>query len=108
MKCERSGCSTEFDRDDANEPVPSLGLAGDDEPHAIMCDDCTLATLILAYSREEHPYVDIGLYSEVVFYARQLAAASLDDDALDTLGFESVTDVVQEPTATDDTTENDD
>lgn len=71
MNCAR--CDTALDRDELNEPV----LYDGDEQ--ILCDTCTLSTLILLYTRAEPPYVDVGLYQEVVFYARQLAAASVPD-----------------------------
>jgi hypothetical protein len=66
-------CDTDLDRDEIGEPFPVDG------EERMLCDPCNLATRILAYSRADPPYVDIGLYSEVVFYARQLAAETIDD-----------------------------
>ncbi len=71
MDCPR--CSAELDRDALNEPVLYEG------EEQILCDTCTLSTLILLYTRPDPPYVDVGLYQEVVFYARQLAAESVPD-----------------------------
>lgn len=72
MECPR--CSTTLNRDDLNEPVLYEG------EQQVLCDTCTLSTLILQYTRPDAPYVDVGLYQEVVFYARQLAAASVPDE----------------------------
>lgn len=71
LACAR--CGDGLDRDDLNEPVL---YEGDQQT---LCDPCTLATYILLYSRPEPPFVDIGLYQEVVFYARQLAALHVPD-----------------------------
>lgn len=71
MDCPR--CESELDRDSLNEPILYEGT------EQILCDTCTLATLILQYTHADPPYVDIGLYQEVVFYARQLAAESVPD-----------------------------
>lgn len=50
-----------------------------------VCTECLLAAKVLAYSRPSPPFVDIGLYQEVVFYARQLAAFHYDREPVDVL-----------------------
>lgn len=42
--------------------------------HVVMCDSHNAAARILAYTRSAPPYVDIGLYQEVTYYSRSLAA----------------------------------
>lgn len=66
-------CETSLDRDDLNEPLLFQG------EERFMCDPCNLATRVLLYTRPEPPFVDVGLYQEVVFYARQLAAETVPD-----------------------------
>lgn len=44
----------------------------------VMCDHHHVAARILAYTRSEPPYVDIGLYQECTYYARALAAETFD------------------------------
>ena len=68
--------------DGLNEPFP-LFVPGEDNSHngeLELCDGCHLAARILAYTREEPPFVDVGLYQEVTFYARQLATVQVGGD----------------------------
>lgn len=66
-------CGDELDRDQLDEPVHFDG------GERFMCDPCNLSTRILLYSRPDPPFVDVGLYQEVVFYARQLAAETIPE-----------------------------
>jgi len=45
-----------------------------------LCEKHWLAAYFLAMTREEPPFVDVGLYQEATFYGRQLAATTLDKD----------------------------
>lgn len=64
--------------DGLNDPFPVFVPGGENhhgpDGDLALCDRCCLAARILAYTREEAPFVDVGLYQEVTFYARQLAA----------------------------------
>jgi len=71
LKCYR--CEEDLDRDDLSEPLLFDG------EERFMCDPCNLATRVLLYTRADPPFVDVGLYQEVVFYARQLAATTVPD-----------------------------
>lgn len=66
-------CGTDLDREDLDEPVHFDG------GERFMCDPCNLSTRILLYTRPDPPFVDVGLYQEVVFYARQLAAETVPE-----------------------------
>lgn len=48
--------------------------------HRDLCEKHWLAVYFLAMTREEPPFVDVGLYQEATFYGRQLAAATLDEE----------------------------
>lgn len=52
----------------------------DEEGAMVMCDQHHVASRILAYTRREPPYVDVGLYQEVTYYSRALAAVAFDID----------------------------
>lgn len=79
-ECEIDGCerpiSDVFEDDEQGFPV----TVGDVNGHFKMCDEHNVAARVLGYSREEPPYCDLGLYKEIVFYARQLAALYIDPD----------------------------
>lgn len=66
-------CAAPLDREDLSEPLHFDG------GERFMCDPCNLATRILLYTRPDPPFVDVGLYQEVVFYARQLAATAVPE-----------------------------
>lgn len=74
-------CQTE-QPDGLNEPFPVFvpGKPNDHADRLSLCDGCHLAAKVLAYTRAEPPFVDVGLYQEVTFYARQLATAQLGGD----------------------------
>lgn len=91
-ECEIPGC------EESVESFPEPFLLPPGIPHrgdraAIMCDRHHVSARILAYSRKERPYVDIGLYQEVVFYARQLAG--------EVLGISDPTELVEQPSNDD-------
>lgn len=83
-RCEIPGCDRPVsmvpDIEDGEEQPLEFPIAvGDLSGRYALCDECSVAARILGYTRSEPPYVDIGLYQEVVFYARQLAAYHLID-----------------------------
>lgn len=45
-----------------------------------LCEKHWIAVYFLSMTREEHPFVDVGLYQEATFYGRQLAALTLDKE----------------------------
>lgn len=62
-------CGDTIDHD--QEPLAYEGERRD------LCEKHWLAAYFLAMTREEPPFVDVGLYQEATFYGRQLAAATL-------------------------------
>lgn len=74
-------CAAEQE-DGLNEPFPVHvpGVKNGHSDHLELCDRCCLAARVLAYTRPEPPFVDVGLYQEVTFYARQLAAIEMGGD----------------------------
>lgn len=72
IECYR--CETEVARENLNDSLLYDGEVRN------LCDSCWLATRIMQLTRSKPPYVDVGLYHEVAFYARQLAAITIDDD----------------------------
>lgn len=66
-------CAEPLAREDLSEPLSFEG------EQRFMCDACNLATRVLLHTRPDPPFVDVGLYQEVVFYARQLAARTVPD-----------------------------
>ena len=50
----------------------------DETGRMVMCDWHHVAARILTYTREDPPFVDVGLYQEVCYYARALAAETFD------------------------------
>lgn len=78
--CELRDCSREVNNFPEKLPVPKqLESTGE----KIMCDRHHVASRIMLYTQEDHPYVDIGLYQEVTFYSRSLAAEELGISAED-------------------------
>lgn len=55
----------------------------DSEGRMVMCDQHHVAARILTYTRPEPPYVDVGLYKEVTYYSRALAAVAFDLEPTD-------------------------
>ena len=77
--CEIAGCEEAVESfDDAFLVPPDVEHDGDhDQPnHAQMCDEHHVAARIYAYTREDPPWVDVGLYQEVTYYSRALAATT--------------------------------
>lgn len=72
-------CGVELDADEMMEPML---FEGDER---FMCEEHWLATKFLMMTREEPPFVDVGLYQEAVFYARQLAFCSLGKNPSDAI-----------------------
>lgn len=64
--CEVEDCDASIDNFPEEFPSPDGRL--------VMCDHHHVAARILAYTFEDHPYVDVGLYPEVSYYSRSLAA----------------------------------
>jgi len=90
--CELQDCSREVDNFSEKFPVPKqLESTG----RKVMCDRHHVASRIMVYTREDHPYVDIGLYQEVTFYSRSLAAEELGISAKDAVN-QPETDTEQE------------
>ena len=74
-ECEILDCTDDVENFPEPFPVPPE-LSDDhlDDGRAVMCDHHHVAARILAYTRAEPPYVDVGLYQEVTYYSRALAA----------------------------------
>lgn len=84
--CEIVGCEDEVES--FEEPFltpPGVEHGGDhDQPnYARMCDEHHVAARIYAYTREDPPWVDVGLYQEATYYGRALAAATFDLDPME-------------------------
>lgn len=72
-ECEIAGCTDTVENFPEPFPTPpEINHRGDG--NAVMCDHHHVAARILAYTREDPPYVDVGLYQEVTYYSRALAA----------------------------------
>lgn len=73
--CDVVGCEDVVDNFPEPFPAPSeVSVTTDDRREAVMCDHHHVAARLLAYTRSEPPYVDVGLYQETTYYARALAA----------------------------------
>lgn len=59
-------------------PPPQVEAPTDDTGRLIMCDWHYVAARIMAFTRPDPPYVDVGLYKEVTYYSRALAAETFD------------------------------
>lgn len=80
--CQIPGCDTPVENFDEAFPVPAeIDHRGDGR--AVMCDHHHVAARLLSYTRPEPPYVDVGLYKEVAYYARALAAETFEVPAED-------------------------
>lgn len=66
-------CDTELERGELNQPMRFEG------EQRFFCDECWLATRILLSTQPDPPFADASAYQEIVFYARQLAAATVPD-----------------------------
>lgn len=74
-KCELEECDDDVENfPEAFLVPPELVEEADSEGRAVMCDHHHVAAKILAYTRGEPPYVDMGLYQEVTYYSRALAS----------------------------------
>lgn len=74
-ECGIAVCDDEVENFDEPFPVPpELKADRDENGGVVMCDHHHVAARILAYTRPEPPYVDVGLYQEVTYYSRALAA----------------------------------
>ena len=82
-ECELDFCEREVDNFEEAFPVHPDVPGVDETGRAVMCDWHHVAARILAYTRPEPPYVDVGLYQEVTYYSRALAAETLDIPAED-------------------------
>lgn len=83
--CDLPDCDHPVESFDEQFPAPPGAAREAQDSHAyglVMCDRHHVAARVLAYTRVEPPYVDIGLYQEVTYYARALAAVQfgLDPD----------------------------
>lgn len=72
--CEIEDCESPVENFDEAFPLPPEIAGSDETGRAVMCDHHHVAARILAYTRAEPPYVDVGLYQEVTYYSRALAA----------------------------------
>lgn len=83
-QCEVPGCDRDVDNFPEPFPVPEeigedIPTPDEDAPTGlVMCDWHHVAARILAYTRPDHPYVDVGLYQEVTYYSRSLSAETFD------------------------------
>lgn len=76
--CEVAGCEDDIENFPEAFPVPPELAYGGGEGRLVMCDHHYVAARILAYTKPEPPYVDVGLYQETTYYARALAAETFD------------------------------
>jgi hypothetical protein len=81
--CELDFCDREVDNFPEAFPIHHEVPGVDDTGRAVLCDWHHAAARILAYTRPEHPYVDVALYQECTYYSRALAAETLDIPAED-------------------------
>lgn len=73
--CGVDGCDSDIENFPESFPAPGeVDGEADDRGAMIMCDHHHVSARILAYTRADHPYVDVGLYRETTYYARSLAA----------------------------------
>lgn len=72
-ECEIGGCTDSVEHFDEPFTVPP-GVPHRGDGRAVMCDHHHVAARIFAYTRPDPPYVDVGLYQEVTYYSRALAA----------------------------------
>lgn len=91
-QCGVDGCTDPVENFPEEFPAPpavarasvSIPAGEDSAMHGlVMCDYHHVAARIMAYTRPDPPYVDVGLYQEVTYYSRALAASAFDLDAMD-------------------------
>lgn len=76
-ECEIGPCENPIENfPEAFFPPEEAAEHADETGRAVMCDHHHVAARILAYTRPDPPYVDVGLYQEVTYYSRALAAES--------------------------------
>ena len=74
-ECDVVGCESDIENfPESFIPPSGAEVETDSDGRSVMCDHHHVASRILAYTREEPPYVDVGLYQEVTYYSRALAA----------------------------------
>lgn len=86
MNCQIADCDTEVSTFDEQFPPPEDAEVEEGVSRAegiVMCDHHHVAAKLVAYTRGEPPYVDMGLYQEVAYYARALGAETFEIPAED-------------------------
>lgn len=78
-ECEIPECTHDIENfPDAFVPPEEFVAHTDDSGRMVMCDRHAVSARLLAYTHSGPPYVDVGLYKEVAYYARALAAVTFN------------------------------